>query len=802
MSRIWFFGLMFSLLLNLTVKAQYVSEILEYQPAPGQLINTTAFGSPQAAQSIIGNSNGLVSLGAYGGYIVVKMEEPIENDPQNPFGVDFTIFGNAMPGWSEAAAVQVMKDENNNGMADDEWYILAGSDYFFSSTLPEFQIDYFKPEQELGDVLWVDENQDSGFVFVNSIHQHSYYPNEDYFPNINQSNQSYSGIKIQGLLDFSNPAYVRSFERGFGYADNQPRRNQPFDIPDNPYTSELENSGGDAFDISWARGENGERVYLNQIDFIKISTAMNHHAGHLGEISSEISGIIDISPNLSISGITNCIVIEDIPNRLLINSNTPLNGFYFENGIPNESAQLIWNSSSENTAIIQNNILFANDTGLVNITATSLQNPEISNSLEIHIVEPTSIEMIGLNPFLQLEDELEINSIVKDNEGFVISGLQMEFEISDPQIIQLDQSNQLIKITALEEGSSWLKVGLLDFPNVRDSVLIHVSDQSQLIKVFVNIKTQNQTILARQSLAVLPSAIEDFIDSGNSTYHANEINPNNLAQAIISAFKKMGLEDEFRFKSDEGNNQLYLWKVPIENASSLEYVYGYGGKTDAPYERCWIVKINEENVVRDFQEIPVQNMDDITIYHISDITQSWNLKEFKSTNDSVEQKGDIQVTLEEFEMQMYANAQVYTLNQWSLANKSIYLDGEVLWFNETPVITNSNGQAGFQLIQEGDHTIMADGEEIKIHVNQATGIEELANSQIQIYPNPVSGAYLNISNSEENTQGISIFNLAGQLIWSTASASQQIPIKILTPGTYILQIRTEKQVFHQRFIKP
>jgi hypothetical protein len=801
MNRIWLFGLSFFLLLNLTVKAQYISEILEYQPAPGQLINTTAFGSPQAAESIIGNINGLVSLGACGGYIVVKMEEAVENDPQNPFGIDFTIFGNSMPNWSEAGAVEVMKDENNNGLADDQWYALAGSDYYFNSTQTDYQIQYFKPDEELSDILWVDEHQDSGFVFVNSIHQHSYYPNQEYFPDINQSNQSYAGMKIKGQLDFSNPGYIRSFERGFGFADNQPRGSAPYNIPDNPYTEDLENSGGDAFDISWAKNENGEAVYLDQIDFIRISTAMNNHGGSLGEISTEIAGIIDVIPNTSISGTTKCIIIEDIPHRLLLNSNTPLNGIYFESGIPNLSMPLSWTSSSENTATIQNHILKAQKTGLVSITATSIQNPQISKSIELHIIEPAGIELTVNNPYLQPTEEMDMSYIIQDNEGLEIANLQMEFEISDPEILQLNHSQQQIKITALEEGESWVKLSLVDFPEIRDSVLFHVGDHSQLTKVFVCIKSENQIIMPRQSVAVYPDQLDHYIEANSPVFHSQEISSENLAQAIISSFTAIGLNDEFRFKNDLDNHQVYLWKVPVKLGSSLEYIYGYGGRTESPYERCWIVKLNHENISRDFQEIPIQNNDEITIYHINNINESWTLKEFKSLSDSVQQKGDIRVILEEFEMQMYQNAQVYTLDQWSLANKSLLANGEVLWYNEFPVTTDEEGLAKFQLNELGDHIISADGEEILIHVNQATAIEEIAKPQIQMYPNPVTGKHLFLDIDASKIEEICIYNLSGQIVWSSINSLTQIPVSQLISGTYFLNIRTEKQVFNQRFIK-
>ena len=87
------------------VHGQFITEVLEYVPAPSQYMNALPWSAPSSPASIVGGVNGSLSLGAFGGYVVFRFEEPVENDPDHPFGVDFTIFGNPLPNWSEPGII-------------------------------------------------------------------------------------------------------------------------------------------------------------------------------------------------------------------------------------------------------------------------------------------------------------------------------------------------------------------------------------------------------------------------------------------------------------------------------------------------------------------------------------------------------------------------------------------------------------------------------------------------------------------------------------------------------------------------
>ena len=64
-------------------------------------------------------------LGGWGGYIVVGFDHSIENKG----GYDFSIKGNAFDSSNEPGIVWVMQDVNGDGLPNDEWYELKGSEY-------------------------------------------------------------------------------------------------------------------------------------------------------------------------------------------------------------------------------------------------------------------------------------------------------------------------------------------------------------------------------------------------------------------------------------------------------------------------------------------------------------------------------------------------------------------------------------------------------------------------------------------------------------------------------------------------
>jgi hypothetical protein len=259
----------------------FISKIFEYLPAPGQFINEDGLGTLAGAQALIGNKDNLVSLGGYGGYIVFGFDHSILNSA----GYDIAIYGNAIGGineWSEPGIVMVSQDKNGNGLPDDDWYELAGSQYDSSSTLKNYSITYYNPKAK-ADVPWKDNQGNTGAVLNNASHDHPYYPAFA----ANQDSITFKGTLLrntfrlaEGSGIYINPGFA------WGYSDNYSAQDN---YPDNHYNS---------FDISQAVDASGQKVSLAAVDFVKVYTGQNSPGNTLlGEISTDVGAAADLHMN-------------------------------------------------------------------------------------------------------------------------------------------------------------------------------------------------------------------------------------------------------------------------------------------------------------------------------------------------------------------------------------------------------------------------------------------------------------------------------------------------------------------------
>lgn len=287
------------LLTILLAVSPYLARVYEYMPAPGQFTNAlpvaTADDTPEtmaakAEAAIADNVGKTVCLGAWGGYIVFGFDHPVTNSLND---YDFRITGNASyasyakdtsrkGGSAEPGIVMVSYDTNGNGLPDDPWYELAGSEYNSPSTVRRYAVTYTRPDG-LADIPWTDNRGGSGVVPRNSFHQ------QDYFPFWAPDQLTFTGSLLA-------PNAVDEGENGqhsfilysydYGYADNHPNK-----------------TDGCKFCIRWAVDNNGNPVNLPAIHFVKVYTALQQVCGWIGETSTEITGAEDLHPDMLPTGL-------------------------------------------------------------------------------------------------------------------------------------------------------------------------------------------------------------------------------------------------------------------------------------------------------------------------------------------------------------------------------------------------------------------------------------------------------------------------------------------------------------------
>ena len=97
-------------------------------------------------------SGNFISLGGFGGYVIVKFDHSVENRD----GKNLAIKGNALSTSSEPGIVWVMQDENGNGLADDTWYELKGSESGKVTTRKRHTVTYFTPTANRKVVRWIE----------------------------------------------------------------------------------------------------------------------------------------------------------------------------------------------------------------------------------------------------------------------------------------------------------------------------------------------------------------------------------------------------------------------------------------------------------------------------------------------------------------------------------------------------------------------------------------------------------------------------------------------------------------------
>ena len=292
------------------------NKVHEYTAAPGQFINEPKSGydnvtSPQAACAYAEKrlkEKLYVSLGGFGGYIIVGFDHSIENNGagksynfsitgnqgghgQQADGYDFSITGNQFKGSSEPGIVWVSQDINKDGVPNDPWYELRGSETGKDGeTIQDYAVTYFRPSGPKMAVQWKDNQGNTGMIDYDIVEE--YHWQDYYYPLwINEGSYTLYGTRLQHrTTQDPQTGFWYNAEFEWGYADNL--GTDRLTGGENPNADPMKTY----FKISNAMNPDLSPANLLFIDFVKVQTGVNVKAGWLGEISTEVFGFEDENP--------------------------------------------------------------------------------------------------------------------------------------------------------------------------------------------------------------------------------------------------------------------------------------------------------------------------------------------------------------------------------------------------------------------------------------------------------------------------------------------------------------------------
>lgn len=284
----------------------FADRVLSYTPAPGLSVQNpdvtdpgAALGPPSGEGTVQGAATGIVSLGGFAGELVLAFDQTVLDDPRNPLGLDAVVFGNAfwactngcagtdpVRRWAEAGVIEISRDVNGNGLADDPWFVIRGP------ALPPVPASAFRSQG------WPDGTTTAGFELPPE-----FAPPPPFF----LLNPDAPSERHWGYADLSPTLRLGDYSGAFGLpgedATDDPEDHPAaspddfYTFPDDPLTVGIDTGapGGDAFDIAWAvEPATGAPANLDGFDFLRVRTGVMTSLGPLGETSTDVDAVADV----------------------------------------------------------------------------------------------------------------------------------------------------------------------------------------------------------------------------------------------------------------------------------------------------------------------------------------------------------------------------------------------------------------------------------------------------------------------------------------------------------------------------
>ena len=258
------------------------NRVYEFQPAPGHQVNgyiITGQAFPpgcteeQACDTVLSHfgRHWMISLGGWGGFLTVGFDHSV---PCHAEGYDLCIQGNPYDYQSEPGIVWVSQDVNGDGLPNDLWYELAGSEYGSQNHSTRYAMTYYRPAEPRSGVAWRGCDGETDYIPYMSY----WNPAEYYWQDWQRGDErlTFFGSRLRSNVTYSQgvssmPPYP------WGYADNLGS-----DYTEGPL------GHGAYLSIRTARTWDGRPANLEYIDFVRVQSGITGHTPNLGDASTEV----------------------------------------------------------------------------------------------------------------------------------------------------------------------------------------------------------------------------------------------------------------------------------------------------------------------------------------------------------------------------------------------------------------------------------------------------------------------------------------------------------------------------------
>ncbi len=276
-------------------------KVTDYLCINSQYTNGSSYGA-QPEATLAGS---LKSLGNFGGYITYYYDTPLTDNPNNKYGVDFYVYGNANADTSTSTGMsffepgQVWVSENG-----ETWYALAGSAHYEEDVDWNYTVTYAKASN--GKTSWTDNhgNSNNGVSYAGTWPTTNIYYLNNLFDN---DSITLSGVMLpaaNGKVAVTGEA-TDAYAVNWGYADVFTNGTIGADV--DPY---LDNSNhklqANGFDLAWAVDAQGNPVDVSNkaFHYVKVQTASNIWHSTYGDKSTEITYVVRTTPQENAVGET------------------------------------------------------------------------------------------------------------------------------------------------------------------------------------------------------------------------------------------------------------------------------------------------------------------------------------------------------------------------------------------------------------------------------------------------------------------------------------------------------------------